>query len=118
MQPAPLIRTAIPQRRYRIGEYTATLLGEVDSGDAIDYRYILAFVEEGKDKPSLFVCSERNPPGQRAEGSHRLRLVKQTWSEVLGSDDAWRDLDQFADEALRIGIKLLNLQAEGLTRLL
>ena len=108
----PVIRTAIPQRRYRLGEFNVTLLGEVESGDGIDYRYILAFVEEGRTQPSLYLCSERNPPGARGDGSHRLRLVNGAMSEVLGSDDAWRDVDVFVEKGLRIGASTLALQSE------
>jgi hypothetical protein len=116
MSNLPVIHTAIPQRRYRVGEYGATLLGEVDSGDGIDYRFILAFVEEGSARPSFFVCSERNPPGRRDAGSYRLRMVNAAMSEVLGSDDAWGDIDAFAEEALRIGVKALSLGDETAVR--
>jgi hypothetical protein len=108
----PIIRTAIPQRRYRLGEYNVTLLGEVESGDGVDYQYILAFVEEGRRRPSLYLCSERNPPGERSAGSHRMRLVNDAMSEVLGSADAWSDLEAFAAEALRIGAATLSLKGE------
>jgi hypothetical protein len=112
MSDLPRILTAIPRRRYRIGEFGVTLLAEVESGDGIDYQFIMAFVEEGQSRPSLYVCGERNPPGQRSEGSHRLRMVNQAMSEILGSDDAWRDLEAFAEQALAIGAKALGLGRE------
>ena len=118
MSDLPIIRTAIPQRRYRVGEFDVTLLGDVESGDGIDYRYILAFVEEGSPRPTFYVCSERNPPGERGAGSHRLRMVNAVMSEVLGSADAWRDIDAFAEEGLRIGIKALSLTDERAVRLM
>lgn len=108
----PIIHTAIPQRRYRLGAFNVTLLGEVESGDGIEYRYILAFVEEGNSHPSLYLCSERNSPGEREAGSHRLRLVNEAMSEVLSSADAWRDMETFAQEGLRIGATTLALQSE------
>jgi len=108
----PVIRTAIPKRRYQVGEYGVTLLGEVDSGDGVDYEYLLAFVREGEQAPTLFVCAERNPPGERAEGSHRLRVVNSAMSEVLDHSDSWRNADAFAEEGLRIGIQLLGLGSE------
>ena len=40
------IQTAIPKRRYRIGEFTAVVLGEVESEDRADYRYIMAVVDD------------------------------------------------------------------------
>jgi hypothetical protein len=114
----PTIRTAVPQRRYRLGEYDVTLLGDVDSGDGIDYQYIMAFVAEGAARPSLFVCSERNPPGERAQGSHRIRVASEGLSEEMGADDRWRNLDMFADEALRIGTQILALGSEQPLRLM
>jgi hypothetical protein len=33
----PRILTALPRRRYQFGDYGATLLGEIESGDGIDY---------------------------------------------------------------------------------
>ena len=53
MQDRPVIRTAIPKRRYQIGPYSASLLGEIESGDARAYRYILAFVASGKREPEV-----------------------------------------------------------------
>jgi hypothetical protein len=113
----PLIQTAIPQRRYRLGELIVTLLGEIESGDDIDYQYILAFVEEGRSRPSLYLCSERNPPGSREVGSHRLRLVNAAMSQVLSTADTWRDIDAFAEEGLRIGAATLALQGKQPLRL-
>ena len=118
MSQFPVIRTAIPHRRYRMGDYDATLLGEVESGDGVDYRYIMAFVQEGAGRPSFYVCSERNPPGDRAGGTHRLRMVGEALSDVLGSDDAWRNIDAFAEEALRVGSKALSLGQEQPVRLM
>jgi hypothetical protein len=118
MSDFPLIRTAIPRRRYRVGEYAATLLSEVESGDGKDYQFILAFVEEGGKQPVLFVCLERNPPGRRANGSHCLRIVNAAMSEVLGSSDHWRAEEAFAEEGLAVGVKMLGLKDEMVSRLL
>jgi hypothetical protein len=113
----PVIQTAIPKRRYQVGEYGVTLLGEVQSGDGMDYDYLLAFVREGDARPVLFVCAERNPPGERSGGSHRLRVVNSAMSEVLDTSDRWRRLDDFAEEGLRIGIQMLSLGSETPYRL-
>ena len=45
---APKIQTAIPQRRYQLGEYSGVVLGEIESSDGVKYRYILALVREGE----------------------------------------------------------------------
>lgn len=117
MNEFPVIRTAIPKRRYQVGDYGVTLLGDVDSGDANRYRYVLAFVREGENRPRLYVCSEENPPSARSAGSHRLRLVNRAMSEVLSHADQWAELDAFADAALTLGMQALGLNEETPYRL-
>ncbi len=109
MTELPIIRTAIPKRRYQLGSCTVTVLGEIESGDRREYRFIMAFVEQGRTTPSLFLCSEpeRDPS---AGGSHRLRVVNEVMSEVLGSDDGWRDLDSFCEQGLRLGREVLGMR--------
>lgn len=114
----PIIRTAIPKRRYKIGDHAASLLGEIESGDARVFRYILAFVAMGKTEPSLYVLSELSPPHEIDLGRYRLRLVNESLSEVMDSDDRWGDLDTFAEQALKIGTQALGLQREPVIRLL
>jgi hypothetical protein len=114
---APVIRTALPQRRYRLGDYQATLLGEVESGDDIEYRFILAFVAEGQNKPVLYVCSERNRNPVSGEGSHRIRVINESMAEIVDVSDRWRDLDTFAEQALSIGASMLGMGGESPQRL-
>jgi hypothetical protein len=114
----PKISTAIPQRRYQIGDYFATVLGEIESSDGVDYRYILALVEQGQSQPSLYVTSERNPKGQSEEGSHRLRVISEAMTEDLGTSDLWRDLETFVTEGLSIASMALGLAGEEPLRLM
>ena len=53
MQDKPKIDTAIPQRRYQLGAYTVVVLGEIESSDGKDYRYVAAVVREGDPEPGL-----------------------------------------------------------------
>jgi hypothetical protein len=108
----PKITTAIPQRRYRFGEFGVTVLGEVESGDARDYQFIAAFVREGESRPQLFVVSERLPPGERAGGSHALRLINSAMDEVMDTDARWARLDDFSEQALQLGAQVLGLEQE------
>ena len=117
MSEFPRIQRAIPKRRYQLGDYGVTLLGEIETADALDYLYILAFVRDGESQPGLFVCSEPCPPGERAEGSHRLRVINSAMSEVMDTDDRWRDLEQFAVEGLTLGMQALGLTQETPFRL-
>lgn len=118
MQGKPVIKTAIPKRRYQIGDFAASLLGEIESGDERSYRYILAFVQMGHRDPAFYVCSELTPPVQAADGRYRLRVVNEVMSEVVDTADQWGDLDAFAEQALKLGSQALGLQREQPVRLL
>jgi hypothetical protein len=118
MKDRPLIKTAIPKRRYQIGDFSASLLGEIESGGVVAYRYILAFVQMGRQEPGFYVCSEQTPPAEPSDGRYRLRVVNEAMSEVVDSNDRWGDLDTFSEQALRLGIQALGLQQEQVVRLL
>ena len=109
---APRIQTAIPQRRYQFGEYTGVVLGDIESGDDVKYRYILALVREGESRPSFYVTSEKNPRRRAQEGSHRLRVITQGLDEEIASSDAWAELDAFCAEAFAVAAKVLGLSDE------
>jgi hypothetical protein len=118
MQDRPQIRTAIPKRRYQVGRFMVTLLGEVESGDDRAFRYILAYVRQGSQEPELYVCAEQTPPPERVEGSYRLRVIGEALSDVIDTDDCWGDLETFAEQALKLGAQALGLQREPATRLM
>lgn len=118
MQGKPVIKTAIPKRRYQIGDFAASLLGEIESGDSRNYRYILAFVPMGSREPSFYVCAEPTPPAQSADGRYRLRVINEVMSEVVDTADQWGDLDAFAEQGLKLGAQALGLQREQPVRLL
>ncbi len=109
---APKIQTAIPQRRYRLGEYEAVVLGDIESGDARRYKYILALVRAGETKPRCFVTAERATRERRTEGSHVLWLVTEAFVEDLGASDAWGDIDAFSAEALTLAARTLGIEAQ------
>ncbi|MBI3570080.1 MAG: hypothetical protein HY082_03110 [Gammaproteobacteria bacterium] len=109
---APKIQTAIPQRRYRFGEYSGVVLGDIESSDAVKYRYILALVREGENQPAFYVTAEKNPRRRAQEGSHRLRVITHGLDEEIGCSDAWTDLDAFCTEAFNVAAKVLGLPDE------
>lgn len=108
----PKIATAIPHRRYRYGDYAVTVLGDIESSDGGDYRFIAAFVREGQAQPQLFVVSERTPPAERERGSHQLRVINNALDEVMDVDARWSRLDDFCEQALQMGAQLLGLEQE------
>lgn len=115
---APKITTAIPKRRYAIGNYDAVLLGDITSGDGVDYRYILAMVRSGEADPRIYVTSEKARPDEAKQGSHKLRIISEALSETLAVADDWGDLDRFADRALSLAVRSLGLGDEQPMRLM
>ncbi len=105
----PDIQTAIPKRRYQIGEFAAAILGEVESSDDAEYRYIMALVEDGTSEPCLYVTAESNPPQQRDEGRYRVRVILGDQSKEMGDADEWGDIEAFSLYALGIAAKLVSL---------
>ncbi|WP_297528471.1 hypothetical protein [Thiohalobacter sp.] len=114
----PDIRTAVPKHRYQLGEFQVVVLGEVESGDAQDYRYIMAVVREGDPEPGVYLTCERLPAEQRSGGAYGMRLVMRDGAELLGQEDGWRDLHRFTEDGLAVLRKLLNLGDETPYRLM
>ena len=113
----PSIKTAIPMRRYRFGEFNIVILGEIETGDANRYEYIAAILREGDAEPGLYLTAETNPPSQREEGRYGMRLIMREGSQLVRSSDAWRDLEVFVEDALEVTRKVLNLGDEQPFRL-
>lgn len=116
MEEKPAIATAIPRRRYRLGEFTVTVLGDIDSKDDRDYRYIAAVICGQDPEPGLYLTAEAGEPGE--EGGLAMRLIMQDGAEVLDYSERWADLDAFVDEALRIITRMLKLTDETPYRLM
>jgi hypothetical protein len=108
----PKIQRAIPQKRYQYGDYAVAVLGDIESGDARDYRFVAAFVPDGESQPRLYVACERAAPDQRARGAYALRVVNSAMDEVMDVDDRWGRLDEFCTQALQLGAQLLGLEQE------
>jgi len=113
----PGINTAIPKRRYRLGEFSLVVLGEIDSADGIDYGYILAAVREGEAEPGLYITAQSDPQ-QPTQNSLSMRVIMRDGSEVIGMSNRWGDLELFTSDALDIVIKILDLADEQPFRLL
>ncbi len=115
---APHIQTAIPLRRYEIDTFSVVVLGEVESRDPVDYRYIMAFVEAGESEPLLYITAEENPPGERQYGRYRVRVFLGRDVRDMGSDDFPGDLDRFTEFGFQVAGRLLQLAGEEPVRLL
>ncbi|OOZ38433.1 hypothetical protein BOW53_15570 [Solemya pervernicosa gill symbiont] len=109
---APNISTAIPQRRFQLGDYSAVVLGNIESNDPMPYRFILALVPEGAKKPVLYVISQKARRADAASGSHQLRIVSENLDESISVSDLWGDLDGFTTEAMLVTRKAMGLMDE------
>jgi hypothetical protein len=110
MEHKPAITTAIPKRRYRLGEFMLTVLGDIESSDDIDYQYIMAVIQGQDPEPGMYITAERpQSPGGRELA---MRLVMRDGAEVIGSSDQWHSLDMFTGEAVDIVTRILNLADE------
>lgn len=118
MQDRPIIKTAVPVRRYQIGDVTLTLLDHIESGDQRRFRYLLAFVPLGQREPSLYVCAAGGQSGANELGPYRLLVINEVMTEELDSDPRWGDLETFVEQGIQLGAQLLGLQQEQIVRLL
>ena len=100
----PGIQTAIPKRRYRLGEFTVTVLGDVDSNDGIDYCYIAAVIQGQDPEPGIYLTAEREAGGG--------------YAEVIGNSEQWGELDAFVGEVLDVVVQVLSLTDETPYRLM
>jgi len=103
----PAIATAIPVRRLRFGEFTLTVLGEIESSDNVRYVYIMAVIQGENPEPGIYLTAER-----RDDGACDMRLIMHDGEEVIGRSEQWGDLDTFVDEAVRVVSQVLNLSDE------
>lgn len=112
MQNKPDIKRAIPQRRYKYGEFEVVLLGDIESGDEHDYRYIIAVVREGESLPGLYLTCERTRPG-----SCPVRLIMRDGVQLLADDARLQDEEVFCATGLDVISQVLNLGDEEPYRL-
>ena len=111
----PHIKTAIPKRRYQYGEFLVSVLGEIDSDDPVDYRWIFAVGMETDPAPNLFLSAERENPSNR---EYALRVSMADGEQILGHSERWHDLDAFITDALEIVGRMLKLEDEAPHRLM
>lgn len=112
---SPRFATAIPKRRYQIGDFSAVVLGNVESSDDITYRYIFAMVQDGSTEPSFYVLAIHQPS---ADGDYLLKVLAPNLERELNTSDAWRDLDIFADQAISLAQQVMGLKDEAAHRLM
>ena len=107
----PGITTAIPRRRYRYGEFTVVVLGDIESSDGIDYRYIMAVVKGADTEPGLYLTAEK-AGGMGRQSDYTMRLLMRDGAEVIATSPAWGELEAFVREGLEIVGEVLDLSDE------
>jgi hypothetical protein len=111
----PGIKTAIPQRRYKLGAFSVVVLGDIESDDGVDYRYVFATVQDGETAPGFYVLSVRSPG---RSGDFALRVLGPDLDQELDVSGRWRDLDAFCDQAIALAQQVLGLADEQAHRLM
>ena len=115
---APNIETAIPKRRYQIGDLSAVVLGDVTSKDERHYEYVMALVPDGEQVPVLYITAERVQAAGQRERSTVVRVIAEGDERVLGPEERWRELDAFVEDALAMARRVMGLEGEEAMRLL
>ncbi len=100
----PAIRTAIPQRRYQLCDFTLVVLTDISSNDDVDYHYLMGIIPQGQQHPALFLSVETVPAG-----GQQMCLRAENNAQMLQGGGPWKHLDNFVDDALPIVAKLLNI---------
>ena len=114
----PGITTAIPKRRYKFGDFTVVILGEIESNDCVDYQLVMAVVQGSDPDPGIYITAERSPQADADTGDYTMRIIMRDGSEVLGTSNEWKDIEVFAKEALDIVTQVLQLTDEVPYRLM
>ena len=107
----PKFATAIPKRRYRLGGYSAVILGEVESNAPERFQFIFALIAAGETAPSYYLTSEFSRRDVRPQGSHTLWEYTDDGKVQLSVSDAWGDLDDFAAQALSVAAERFEIAA-------
>jgi hypothetical protein len=108
----PVIKTALPKRRYQFGEFLLVVLGEIESGDNIPYHFLLGIIPDGANAPELFISAEKCSRSPAQAGGYQMRVIADKMSQTLNQSDRWGNLDDFINDALTVVTKLLNLVDE------
>jgi len=105
----PVIKTAIPKRRFQFGEFTLVVLGNIESNDGVQYHFLMGVIPEGTQTPQLFISAEKFSN----QKIYQLRVIAEQVSQVLEEkSERWENLEIFIQDALNLVSQLLNLSDE------
>lgn len=105
----PAIKSAIPKKRYRFGEYQVTALHQVESEDSVTYLYIVAVMLENDPEPGLFITAEKDTSNDKQT---LIRLKMRDGEQLIDTNEKYKNFDEFMSYALQVISKILNLEDE------
>ena len=110
----PLIKSADPLRRYKLGNYLAILMHNIEAMGMIGYEYMVIVFDttrEGDDTqvPVLFITSEYSD-FTKAEGHFVLGVFDGNGHQNHGHDAKWGELGHFEPAALELAAELLQVE--------
>lgn len=114
----PLIKSADPLRRYKLGSYLAVLMHNIEAMGMIGYEYMLILFDMTRDGddaqiPVLFVTSEYSE-FTKAQGHFVLGVFDNSGHQNHGHDAKWGDLAQFEPHALNLAAQMLGVDEKPL----
>ena len=104
----PKFQTAIPKKRYQLGNYSTVLLGDIVSNDNVEYIFVLAFVKDGDQEPVLMISFEKSTNNSQ----YQLRAITPDQDSVMGESDQMMNSEQFLKGAMESGKEFFNLGDE------
>lgn len=94
----PHIQSAIPKKRYQYGEFTITLLTDIQSEDSPDYLYLMAAVREGNAQPEVYItCETIMQDGAR---TYQVRVLSDQQEHIISTQLQWGNEKAFCEFAL------------------
>ncbi len=107
MKNAPQFLTAIPKCRYRIGDFEAVVLGDIESKDSNNYIYVFALVRESENDPCLYVVLERTQTR-----NYHMVVIAEEQSKQFDASDELADIEMFTQAAMDAAVRLFKLSDE------
>ena len=94
----PHIQSAIPKKRYQYGEFTITLLTDIQSNDPPDYKYLMAAVREGNAQPEVYITCEKIIHDTTT--TYQVRVLSDQQEHTISTDNEWGNENAFCKFAL------------------
>lgn len=108
----PQIKTAVPKRRFKYGEFTAILLDEIETDDEVTYHHIMAVVKDGSRTPDVYIIDQTSP-----QQAHQILVVSASGRYPVMSSEQPPTLEAFCQIALEGMSQMFELSDETPTPL-